>query len=340
MNPLVSVVMSVYNGEKYLNESIESILNQTYKNFEFIIINDGSTDKSLKIIENYSIKDKRIILIDNIVNKGLIYSLNKGIEKSKGKYIVRMDADDISLENRIKEQVKFMEENKEIALSGTAQTIFLDGAKILRKKMSVLTKHDSIKSNSMFDCSFVHPSIIMRSSIIKKENFRYKEKYKYAEDFGLWSEIIPKYKVANINKQLIKYRLVKNSITREANKNMKQREEVFKKIFKNYFNELGLIEYKLNEDIHYEISMIQNLSEFKYTLEEKSDYLNQICNNFIIEDIKRNIALKYLKCCIYQGNFNDYKKSEFYKIEEVKYIEYLKYKIISNIKKNVKKFFK
>ncbi|WP_270558612.1 glycosyltransferase family 2 protein, partial [Clostridium perfringens] len=258
MNPLVSVVMSVYNGEKYLNESIESILNQTYKNFEFIIINDGSTDKSLKIIENYSIKDKRIILIDNIVNKGLIYSLNKGIEKSKGKYIVRMDADDISLENRIKEQVKFMEENKEIALSGTAQTIFLDGAKILRKKMSVLTKHDSIKSNSMFDCSFVHPSIIMRSSIIKKENFRYKEKYKYAEDFGLWSEIIPKYKVANINKQLIKYRLVKNSITREANKNMKQREEVFKKIFKNYFNELGLIEYKLNEDIHYEISMIQN----------------------------------------------------------------------------------
>ena len=95
-NPLVSVVMSVYNSEKYLKEAIESILNQTYTNFEFIIVNDGSTDSSLDIIQEYMKKDERIVLISRD-NKGLPYSLNEGIEKAKGKYIARMDADDISL---------------------------------------------------------------------------------------------------------------------------------------------------------------------------------------------------------------------------------------------------
>ncbi|HIP11775.1 MAG TPA: glycosyltransferase family 2 protein, partial [Arcobacter sp.] len=103
-NPMVSVLLSVYNGEKYLDEAIESILNQTYQDFEFIIINDGSTDKSLEIIEKYKKEDNRIVVISR-ENKGLIYSLNEGISQAKGKYIARMDADDISLATRFEEQV-------------------------------------------------------------------------------------------------------------------------------------------------------------------------------------------------------------------------------------------
>lgn len=95
-NPTISVVISVYNGEKYLSEAIESVLNQTYKDFEFIIINDGSTDNSLEIIKKYQNQDERIVLISR-ENKGLVSSLNEGIEKAKGKYIARMDADDICL---------------------------------------------------------------------------------------------------------------------------------------------------------------------------------------------------------------------------------------------------
>ena len=137
MNPLVSVVMSVYNSEKYLKSSIESILCQDYSNFEFIIINGGSTDSSLKILNEYKEKDKRIIILDNIKNKGLIYSLNKGIENSKGKYIARMDSDDFSRKTRLSEQVKFMEKNTEIAMCGTAATFFLDKVGFIRK-MSIV----------------------------------------------------------------------------------------------------------------------------------------------------------------------------------------------------------
>src|SRR4051812_19112608 len=106
-NPLVSVLMPVYNAEKHLQEAMESILNQSYTHFEFVIINDGSEDRSASIINSY--QDKRIKLIVNQENKGLIYSLNYGISQCTGKYIVRMDADDISLKERIYEQVQFME---------------------------------------------------------------------------------------------------------------------------------------------------------------------------------------------------------------------------------------
>lgn len=105
--PFVSVVMSVYNGELFLKEAIDSILSQTYKKFEFIIIDDGSTDGSLNIINEYS--DERIKILVNPKNEGLIFSLNKGIELALGTYIVRMDADDISLPQRIEEQVSFSE---------------------------------------------------------------------------------------------------------------------------------------------------------------------------------------------------------------------------------------
>ena len=107
--PLVSVLMAVYNGEKYLLEAIESILNQTYTNFEFLIINDGSTDSTEEIILSYS--DQRIRYIKNEQNLKLIASLNKGLDLAKGKYIARMDADDISLPDRLEKQVNFLERN-------------------------------------------------------------------------------------------------------------------------------------------------------------------------------------------------------------------------------------
>ena len=115
MKPLISVVMSVYNGEKYLKRSIDSILNQTFKDFEFIIINDGSTDKSLEIIKSYD--DDRIVLIDQ-ENKGLTKSLNIGIKTASGKYIARQDADDVSLPDRLKKQVDFLEVREDVVLLG------------------------------------------------------------------------------------------------------------------------------------------------------------------------------------------------------------------------------
>lgn len=336
MEYLVSVVMSVYNAEKYLKESIESILNQTYENIEFIIINDGSMDSSLSIIKDYIKKDNRIILVDNIENKGLIYSLNKGIDIAKGKYIVRMDADDISLESRIEEQVKFMDNNGDIALSGTSNIIFFNKNKVINKKMNAIENYEDIKANSIFSCSFVHPSVIMRNDIIKKENFKYKEEFKHAEDFGLWCEIMSKYKVANINKPLLRYRVVKTSVTRQANKDMRQREDIFKRIYKMYLNNLGLEISERELDIHFEIAMIQNLKEYKFTLGDKLHYLKRLNEENFNFNIDRVIKNQYNKCCIYQGKYEDL-KNDLIEIDINKF-KFYKLNFIENTKKIVKEF--
>jgi glycosyltransferase involved in cell wall biosynthesis len=137
VSPFISVLMSVFNGEDYLAEAIESILNQDFLNFEFIIINDCSTDRSLEIINSFS--DPRICLIQNDENKGLTQSLNIGLNHARGKYIVRMDADDISVKNRISTQVKWMEKNPAVIVCGSARKIienkntFIDDKKSEKK---------------------------------------------------------------------------------------------------------------------------------------------------------------------------------------------------------------
>ncbi|SVC41049.1 uncharacterized protein METZ01_LOCUS293903, partial [marine metagenome] len=110
--PLITVLMPVYNGAKYLNEAIDSILNQTFQNFEFIIIDDGSTDDSVKIIKSYD--DNRIRLVENRNNLGQSETLNKGLSLTRGKYIARMDQDDISMPERLKKQFEFMENNSDV----------------------------------------------------------------------------------------------------------------------------------------------------------------------------------------------------------------------------------
>ena len=119
IHPKISVVMAVYNGERHLREAIDSILNQTFADFEFVIIDDASTDRSGRILQEYAGKDKRIVIIGNETNMGLSKSLNKGIRLTKGEYIARMDADDISFPDRFEKQVKFLDDHNDIGILGT-----------------------------------------------------------------------------------------------------------------------------------------------------------------------------------------------------------------------------
>jgi glycosyltransferase involved in cell wall biosynthesis len=187
--------MSVYNAELYLKEAIESILNQTYKEFEFIIINDGSTDNSLAIIKDYSNHDSRIILI-NRENKGLIYSLNEGISKAKGKYIARMDADDISLPNRFEEQIKFLENNLDIGVVGSDAIVFHKDDKSI---WTTYSDSNRTKAELLFSSPLIHPSVMMRKSIIDKYKLFYKKEYIHAEDLELWIRFANVSKLSNIN---------------------------------------------------------------------------------------------------------------------------------------------
>ena len=198
-NPKISVIMSVYNGEKYLREAIESILNQTFTDFEFIIVNDGSTDDTLEIIQSYN--DERIKIINNEQNIGLTKSLNKALKQAKGKYIARQDADDVSLPNRFEEQIKYLEEHSEIAVLGTSKYVINKDGKILRKVIA-LSDPGKILFN---DNAFTHGSVMLKKAVVDKLGY-YNELFRYSQDYELWLRIVKHYKVSNLTQPLYKLR--------------------------------------------------------------------------------------------------------------------------------------
>ncbi len=208
-NPKVTVLMSVYNGEKYLREAIDSILGQTFKDFEFLIIDDGSTDGSLEIIRSYA--DPRIWLIQNEENIGLTRSLNKGLKLSQGQYIARMDADDISLLERLEKQVHFLDEHMGVGLvSSSYIKINVDGEEIGYQKVS--TENDEIKERLLrFNC-FCHPSAVFRRECIERVG-AYRETFEIAQDYDLWLRIAEEFEVANIEEPLCKWRVCPDSIS-------------------------------------------------------------------------------------------------------------------------------
>ncbi|MBK9283695.1 MAG: glycosyltransferase [Sphingobacteriaceae bacterium] len=199
--PLISVILPVYNAEKYIVDAINSILNQTFRNFEFIILNDGSKDNSESIIQSFTDERIRYFKHDNC---GLAATLNKGIEYSKGKYIARQDQDDISYPERFAKQIEFLEKNPKICLVGTRARIFTDDLKTYGYH-----NHPSESSVIMFDLMFnnpfVHSSVIFRKNIIDEVGLYNTTKGMY-EDYNLWSRMMFNAGLANLAEVLVDYR--------------------------------------------------------------------------------------------------------------------------------------
>jgi glycosyltransferase involved in cell wall biosynthesis len=216
LNPLVSVILPVYNAEPFLRESLDSIVNQTYANLEIIIVNDGSTDGSKDIIASY--EDKRIVYIQHTENKGLIASLNEAIQKSTGEYILRMDGDDISFSNRIEKQMQFLFENKSIDIVGAHALFFKDNIASPINNWALDLKTNSpaeIKSALVWENCIIHPSICMRSEIAK--SLLYDTAQVNYEDYDLWLRAVAnKFSIAKINEPLLYYRVQEKSITQLA----------------------------------------------------------------------------------------------------------------------------
>ena len=216
----ISVILSVYNSEKYLKPAIVSILNQTFKDFEFLIIDDASTDNSGKITKKFAAKDKRIMLINNKKRLGLTKSLNKAIRLAQGKYIARMDADDISLPDRLKKQTDFLDKNKEIAFCGTAIIYINEKGERLKKDVYPLD-YPALKEAVLHFCPFKHPTLIFRKNILLKEN-GYNEDFQFAQDYELVLRLLQKYKGANLKEPLLLYRIGDNKSI--SVKNLKKQE--------------------------------------------------------------------------------------------------------------------
>ncbi len=191
--------MPVYNAEKFVAEAIDSILNQTFKDFEFLIINDGSSDQSESIVNRYG--DKRIRYIKNNSNLKVAETLNKGIYLAKGKYIARMDADDISLPERLMHQVSFLDSNPDVGVCGTW---FRTTGASTRTVRTPVDDRD-IKSFLFFNSPFCHPSVMIRKEVLLQNNITY-ENILYAEDYLLWIKLSRYTKMANIPEVLFIYR--------------------------------------------------------------------------------------------------------------------------------------
>lgn len=208
--PIVSVVMPVYNAAEYLGEAVDSILGQTFGDFEFIIINDGSTDGSGEILDRYQQSDDRVRVIHQ-ENSGVAATLKRGLESARGKYVARMDSDDISLPNRLEKQVAFMESHPEVGVCGTACRLFGDSSGVTMPK----TESEEIKSWLLFGPCMAHPTVIMRRDLIVKHNLYYNMEFKQAEDYELWIRFSQYCEMANIPEPLLLYRVRDKQATTE-----------------------------------------------------------------------------------------------------------------------------
>ncbi|MGB9928647.1 MAG: glycosyltransferase family 2 protein [Methanosarcina sp.] len=242
--PKVSVVMPVYKGDNYLSEAVDSILNQTFSDIEFIIICDNPNDKTKDLLDKYKKADYRMKIYYQ-ERQGLVNSLNRGFSLAQGEYIARMDADDISLSDRLEKQVKFMNENLEIGICGAWIERIGEPPSYVWK---VPCDHESIKSRLLFEPVIAHPSIIARKEIFLKKGLAYMQDETYAEDYGLWVRAAKKIKLANMPEILMRYRIHKSTSNKEQQRN------VANNIRLAQIKELGINPTKEELEIHEALS--------------------------------------------------------------------------------------
>ena len=292
--PLISVVMPVYRSDDFLQESIESIINQTYRNFEFIIICDDPSERTREIIDKYRKEDNRIIVIYQ-KKEGIIASLNKGCSIAKGKYILRMDADDISLNNRLEIQVGYMENNPGVGLCGSWIETFGESNQIFK----YYCDDSSIKANLIFSPSFAHPSVIIRKSVMDQNNFHYSEGYPHAEDYELWTKFSRVTHFSNIPQVLLKYRIHPTNIGVQFEEEQIKTAQI---ISLSLLNDLNIIPTKNEIELHYGILNNKYLNGDKHVLNIHQwllmiDNANRKEKRFPIEELSNILAKKWYECC-------------------------------------------
>jgi Glycosyl transferase family 2 len=216
--PLISVVMSVYNGDRYLAEAVESILNQSFGDFEFIVIDDGSTDRSAFLLAEYRRSDPRV-QVHHQANRGLVESLNRGCGLARGKYIARMDADDIAVSDRFMRQVDFMERHPEVGVVGGAVE-FINGDGRSLGISALPTEDRKIKAGLLHNCVIVHPTVLMRREAVLSLG-AYRKIVVDAEDYDLWLRVAEKFQLANLEQVVLKRRYHSSQVSV-----MKRRQQV------------------------------------------------------------------------------------------------------------------
>ena len=233
ITPIASVIMPTYNSAPYVREAIESILNQSYPDFELLIYDDCSSDNTVRIIEKY--RDLRIRLFTKEANTGYTDSLIMGIAAAKGKYIVRMDSDDISDLKRIEKQVGFLEQNPEYGIVGSwVQTIQDNGQSQVWKYP---VAHEDITLFTLANAPFAHPSVTLRKDVLLTNDINYSRSYEPCEDYKLWTELLKVTKGKNVDEVLLHYRLHEQQTIKMKKQRLIERSNTIRQeVLKDFFD--------------------------------------------------------------------------------------------------------
>jgi glycosyltransferase involved in cell wall biosynthesis len=207
--PEMSVIMAVRNGEPFLGHAIDGILRQTYPDFEFVIVDDGSTDASANIVRSFS--DSRIVFVQNDRNLGLTKSLNRGLALARSAVVARQDADDISLPHRLARQKQYLEAHPDVSLVGSGYET-IDGSGRSSPAAALPQASDEIRWALLFYCPLVHGAVTARKTALESVG-GYNEGYHYAQDYELWTRMAPAHCMVNLDEVLVKYRLSASSMT-------------------------------------------------------------------------------------------------------------------------------
>jgi len=274
--PELSIIMPVFNREEYVEEAITSLLSQTYSDFELIIIDDASTDNSLQIISSFS--DPRVRIFKNAQNHGIVFSRNKGLQMARGKYIAPFDSDDISMPDKFRKQIDFLEANPDFGMVGCWVKLIDDKSELLKKKWILKSKPESIPAKLMFRNFFAQPAVVMCREAIPKGG--YVEGYNIGEDYRMWVDIVKNHKAYNLPEYLVKCRVHDENITKGDSLESRQYEYL---IYRYIFSQLKIV---VDDQILTNILAIKSDSPIR-----KYGQLVDI-KNLLILILKQNESLK------------------------------------------------
>ena len=316
--PLVSIITPLYNTEKYISRAIRSVLNQTYQNFEYILIDDASTDHSKDVVKTF--KDPRIRLIEHDKNEGIIATRNEALSLSEGKYVITLDSDDICHGKRIEKTVAFFDRNQSINVlaSNTKTFIFHPLFNITNLPPKSFLKENELLIKMIFKCPIVGATASFRSSYINRAPPIYDSRFVHCEDFAMYQRELAKGHLGYLDNPLYYVRIRKDSDTSLGNQQVKKKIEALKPIYKEIFSRQRMDVSDKELSIHLELSFVSfKRNHLEFTFLEKEQWCHFLCNSLTKDGlmdkqtVKAEVAYYLFQNALYHNCVKDFQKSYF-----------------------------
>jgi glycosyltransferase involved in cell wall biosynthesis len=294
--PVLSIIMPVYNSVNYLAEAVESVLLQTFTNFELIIIDDASTDGSAEIISGF--KDDRVKKLRNQQNQGIVYSRNRGLDRARGNFVAQFDSDDIAMPKKFEKQINFLKQNPDFGMVGSWVKMIDSEGKLMGQTWKLPAKPKLIPAIMLFRNYFVQSTIVARKEAIPSGG--YKTGYDVVEDYKMWIEIARKHMVWNLPEHLVDYRVHGASATNSDNARL---DHQYKLIFADLFSELNIELDDDNFKTHLLIKHsgpIQNIEALRQIEEHLKLIVSQNKKMQVYNQkaLAKVVSNRWLKCCV------------------------------------------